>query len=177
MNASPPFALRARPACPVAAGLVLAAIAAAPAALAQGPVHARSMSNDPGACAADRGPAVRVAVSGLKSGEGNLFVRAYPANSRDWLASKRYVMRVDARPQAGSVTVCVPLPAPGEYAIAVHHDVNGNRKSDLADGAGMSNNPRIHKVLGLVPRPPSVDRTRFSAADGITRIAIEVRYM
>jgi uncharacterized protein (DUF2141 family) len=160
-----------------AAVLVLgAAVVAAPLA-AQNYVYARSMNNDPGQCAAGKGPAVRVAINGLKSSEGNLFVRAYPANSRDWLESKRYVMRVDARPQAGSVTVCVPLPAAGDFAIAVHHDVNGNRKSDLSDGAGMSNNPGIRKILGLVPRPPSVDKTRFSAGPGVTRMTINVQYM
>ncbi len=160
----------------VLTGLVLAGLVATPSA-AQGFTYARSMNNDPGQCAAGKGPAVRIAVSGLKSGEGNLFVRAYPANSRDWLESKRYVIRVDARPQAGSVTVCVPLPAAGDYAIAVHHDVNGNRKSDLSDGAGMSNNPGIRKILGLVPRPPSVDKVRFAVGEGVTRMSISMQYM
>lgn len=159
-----------------AAGLAIAGLVAAPVA-AQGYVYARAMNNDPGQCAAGKGPAVRITVNGLKSSEGNLFVRAYPANSRDWLASKRYVMRVDARPQSGSMTVCVPLPAPGDYAIAVHHDVNGNRKSDLSDGAGMSNNPGIRKILGLVPRPPSVDKTRFSVDGGVSRLSINMQYM
>lgn len=159
----------------VAAG-VLAALVAAPVA-AQGYTYARTMNNDLGQCAAGKGPAVRVAVDGLKSADGNLFVRAYPANSRDWLQSKRYLIRVDARPQAGNVAVCVPLPAPGEYAIAVHHDVNGNRKSDLSDGAGMSNNPGIRKVLGLVPRPPAVEKTRFTAGEGVARMTINIQYM
>ncbi|QDH33349.1 DUF2141 domain-containing protein [Porphyrobacter sp. YT40] len=159
------------------AGLVIAgAMVAAPLA-AQSYTYARSMPNDPGQCAAGKGPAVRVNVTGLKSSEGNLFVRAYPARSSDWLESKRYVMRVDARPQAGSVTVCVPLPATGDFAIAVHHDVNGNRKSDLSDGAGMSNNPGIRKILGLVPRPPSVEKVRFNAGQGVTRMTISVQYM
>ncbi len=159
------------------AGLVLAgAMVAAPLA-AQGYTYARSMGNDPGQCAAGKGPAVRVTVTGLKSTEGNLFVRAYPARSSDWLESKRYVMRVDAKPQRGSMTVCVPLPATGDFAIAVHHDVNGNRKSDLSDGAGMSNNPGIRKILGLVPRPPSVDKVRFNAGQGVTRMTINVQYM
>ncbi|MBU7579903.1 MAG: DUF2141 domain-containing protein [Porphyrobacter sp.] len=173
LNASPrPFRLARR----ASAGLVLAAALAAPVA-AQGYVYGRAMNNDPAQCAQGKGPAVRVTVNGLKSAEGNLFVRAYPANSRDWLESKRYVIRVDARPQAGSVTICVPLPGPGDYAIAVHHDANGNRKSDLADGAGMSNNPGIRKVLGLVPRPPSVDKTRFSIDGGVSRMSINIQYM
>jgi uncharacterized protein (DUF2141 family) len=157
-------------------GLALAGLVAAPLA-AQPFTYARAVTNDLSQCAAGKGPAVRIVVSGLKSSEGNLFVRAYPANSRDWLESKRYVMRVDARPQAGSVTVCVPLPATGDFAIAVHHDVNGNRKSDLSDGAGMSNNPGIRKILGLVPRPPSVDKVRFSAGPGVTRMSISMQYM
>ena len=159
-----------------AAGLALAGLAAAPLA-AQRYTYARNANNDPGQCAVGKGPAVRVTINGLKSSAGNLFVRAYPANSRDWLESKRYVIRVDARPQAGSMTVCVPLPAVGEYAIAVHHDVNGNRKSDLSDGAGMSNNPGIRKILGLVPRPPSVDKVRFAVGEGVTRMSISMQYM
>jgi uncharacterized protein (DUF2141 family) len=173
--------LRARAgqaALPVAtAGLVLTSIAAMPLA-AQTYTYARSATNDLNQCAAGKGPAVRIVVSGLKSGAGNLFVRAYPAKSSDWLQSKRYVMRVDATPQQGSVTVCVPLPAPGDYAIAVQHDANGNRKTDIStDGAGMSNNPGIKKILGLVPRPPSVDKTRFTAGPGVTRMAISMQYL
>ena len=168
---------RPRALLPMAAGgLALAGLVAAPLA-AQNYAYARSGANDLGQCAAGKGPAVRVTISGLESSEGNLFVRAYPANSRDWLQSKRYVIRVDARPQKGSVTVCVPLPASGDYAIAVHHDVNGNRKSDLSDGAGMSNNPGIKKILGLVPRPPSVDKVRFTTGDGVTRISRAMQYM
>jgi uncharacterized protein (DUF2141 family) len=159
------------------AALALAGVLAAPLA-AQGYVYARSMDNDLGQCAAGKGPAVRVTVTGLKSSEGNLFVRAYPATKADWLASKRYVMRIDARPQAGSMTVCVPLPAEGAYAIAVQHDANGNRKTDVStDGAGMSNNPAIKRILGLVPRPPSVEKVRFVAGPGITRMTIAMQYL
>ena len=165
-------------ALPVAvAGLVLGGIGLAGPLAAQGFAYGRTGSNDMSQCSGGKGPAVRVAVSGLKSSEGNLFVRAYPANSGDWLKSKRYIVRVDAKPQAGSITACVPLPSAGEYAIAVHHDVNGNRKSDLSDGAGMSNNPKIRKILGLVPRPPSVDKVRFTAGQGVTQMAIAIQYM
>jgi uncharacterized protein (DUF2141 family) len=157
--------------------LVLAGVIAAPVA-AQGYAYARSMNNDLGQCAAGKGPAVHITVTGLKSSDGNLFVRAYPANKGDWLVSKRYVMRVDAKPRAGSMTVCVPLPAAGDFAIAVQHDANGNRQTDVStDGAGMSNNPGIKKILGLVPRPPSVDKTRFTAGPGVTRMTISMQYL
>lgn len=159
------------------AALALAAALAAPVA-AQGYVYGRAMNNDLAQCAAGKGPAVRITVTGLKSSSGNLFVRAYPATKADWLVSKRYVIRVDAKPQAGSMTVCVPLPAEGAFAIAVQHDANGNRKTDIStDGAGMSNNPGIKKILGLVPRPPSVDKVRFTAGSGVTRMTISMQYL
>jgi len=158
-----------------AVGLVLGGIAAPLAA--QTYTYARSGPNDMSLCAPGKGPAVRIAVSGLKSGEGNVFARVYPARSSDWLKSKRYLLRVDAIPKAGSMTVCVPLPAPGDYAIVVQHDANGNRKTDFStDGAGMSNNPKINKFLGI-PRPPSVEKARFTAGQGITRMAIAIQYL
>lgn len=160
-----------------AAALGLAAVIAVPAA-AQGYAYGRAMNNDLSQCAAGKGPAVHITVTGLKSASGNLFVRAYPATKADWLVSKRYVIRVDARPQAGSMTVCVPLPAEGAFAIAVQHDANGNRKTDIStDGAGMSNNPGIKKILGLVPQAPSVDKTRFTAGPGVTHMTIRMQYL
>jgi uncharacterized protein (DUF2141 family) len=172
----PAFRSPDRPARAAALAAVGLALGAAPLA-AQAYTYARTGPNDMGLCAPGKGPAVRITVTGLKSSEGNLFVRAYPANSRDWLQSKRYIMRIDAKPQAGTTTVCVPLPTAGDYAIAVQHDANSNGKTDLSDGAGMSNNPGVKKVLGLIPRPPSVEKTRFTASDGITRMTISMQYM
>lgn len=177
LHAILPHARRAAARLPlVAAGLAVAGLVAMPSA-AQGIAYGRIIANDMSPCAPGNGPAVLVSVSGLKSGQGNLFVRAYIANSRDWMVSKRYIIRVDAKPQAGGTTACVPLPAAGDYAIAVHHDVNGNRKSDLSDGAGMSNNPKIKKILGLIPRAPAVGTVRFTAGEGTTRMTINMRYM
>lgn len=138
--------------------------------------YAQVSSNNLEACASGRGPAVRVQVSGLRSGNGNLFVRIYKASKRDWLKGKRYLTRVDARPRQGSMTVCIPVATAGNYAIAVQHDENGNREMDFStDGAGMSNNPKIGSFLGI-PRPPSVSKATFAAGTGITPISISVRY-
>ncbi|MEE4154942.1 MAG: DUF2141 domain-containing protein [Erythrobacter sp.] len=151
------------------------ALGAGSAALAQGG-YARVSGNDMSACAPGAGPAMRLEISGLRSGQGNLFVRLYKASERDWLKSKRYLLRIDERPRAGAMAVCVPVPAAGRYAIAVQHDVNGNRETDFStDGAGMSNNPEIGSFLGI-PRPPSVEKAAFGAGSGITRIAVKMRY-
>ena len=138
--------------------------------------YANVIGNDMSKCASGKGPAVRLHISGLKNSNGNLFVRTYKANNRDWLESKRYISRLDARPRSGSMTVCIPLPSSGRYAIAVQHDINGNRSTDFSiDGAGMSNNPSIGSFLGI-PRPPSVEKAAFSAGSGVTQLSIRVRY-
>lgn len=155
------------------AALALGAMGVSVPAAAQ---YARVISNDMGECASGQGPAVRVTITGLRSSRGNLFVRTYYARERDWLESQRYLTRLDARPRQGSMTVCVPLDSSGRYAIAVQHDENGNREVDFSsDGVGMSNNPRVGSFLGI-PRPPGVDRTGFSAGNGVTRITINMQY-
>lgn len=153
------------------AGLLAAPASAAPVVLGS------KIGNDMSQCAAGQGPAIRLEVTGIKSDNGFLFVRTYYARSSDWLKSKRYIHRVETRPRKGTTTVCVPLPAAGDYAITVQHDVNGNRDTDLSvDGAGVSNNPPIGSFLGVIPRPPGVEKARFRADAGITRMAIAVRY-
>ena len=113
---------------------------------------------------------------GLRSANGNLFVRTYRASDKDWLKSKRYLSRIDAKPRKGNQLICIPLPSQGRYAIAVQHDENGNRETDFSsDGAGMTNNPVIKTFLGI-PRPPSVDVTGFAAGPGVTRQTVVVRY-
>lgn len=160
-------------------GIGVAALAStfafAPASSAQSS-YARVIGNDLSLCTPGRGPAVRLRISGLKSSGGNLFVRTYYAKQGDWLKSKRYLTRIDAKPRKGSMTVCVPVPRAGNYAIAVQHDANGNREMDFSkDGAGMSNNPKIGSFLGI-PRPPSVQKAAFRVGDGVKPLSIMVRY-
>lgn len=162
---------------PAGAGALLLVAGLALAAPLAAQNYGSKISNDMSLCESGKGPAIRLDVTGLKSGEGNLFVRTYFARSSDWLKSKRYIHRIDTKPRKGSKIVCVPLPAAGAYAITVQHDVNGNRETDLSiDGAGVSNNPKFGSFLGIVPRPPGVDKARFVAGEGITRMSITVRY-
>ncbi|MCR9178708.1 DUF2141 domain-containing protein [Erythrobacter sanguineus] len=159
----------------IAAGIGALGFAGAAAALAAETLGGK-IDNDMRRCAPGSGPAVRLDVTGLKSASGNLFVRTYRAKDSDWLKSRRYLHRIDTTPRKGNMTVCVPLPAAGDYAIVVQHDINGNYDKDFSiDGAGMSNNPEIRTFLGI-PRPPALDKTRFRAGEGVTRIAIQMKY-
>jgi uncharacterized protein (DUF2141 family) len=155
--------------------LVGTGLALGSAASAQ-PGYGNVIGNDMSKCAADKGPAIKIMISGLKNSAGNLYVRTYRASSSDWLKSKRYLSRLNAQPRRGSVTVCVPVPSAGEYAVAVQHDVNGNAQTDLTiDGGGISNNVAIKRVLGI-PRPPAVSQAAFSVGKGVRELAIRIQY-
>lgn len=135
--------------------------------------YQQEIRNDPSQCA--RGPSVRVAVSGIKSSEGNVRVQLYRATKQDWLESGRWLKRIEVRAQAGTMNFCVPVPQAGSYGIAVRHDVNGNGKTDLSqDGGGMSNNPSIN-IFNL--GKPSFSRTAFPVGDEVKSISIRMRYM
>jgi uncharacterized protein (DUF2141 family) len=105
---------------------------------------------DTAACRAGSGrPAVLVNVSGLKAARGRVRVQIY--NRGNFLVKGQRVTRVDLPVVAGSMPICVPLPAPGTYAVAVRHDVDGdNARGDWSDGGGFSRNPKI-SLLHLKP--------------------------
>lgn len=111
---------------------------------------AAAMYGDTAACA--RGDtAVLVRVDGFKEREGTLRVQVYGSNPADFLAKGKKLRRIDVPvSRSGRMDVCVALPAPGAYAVAVRHDLDGNGKSGWSDGGGFSRNPRI-SLLRLKP--------------------------
>lgn len=149
--------------------LCLALLSVSVAAQASGQV----IANDPAKCRS--GPSTIVQINGIKTGTGMVRVQSYRATQQDWLAKGRWINRIEVPARAGSMTVCVPLPDAGSYAIAVRHDVTGNGKTDLrSDGGGMSNNPSINLFnLGK----PNVRRTAFEVGNAPKTISIAMRYM
>ena len=155
-----------------AASLALGGALLATPATAQ---YRNKIGNDLSQCAAGKGPAVRVTVSGIKSSSGKLRVQSYRANGAEWLESGRWLNRIEVPARAGTMTFCMPVPTSGSYGIAVRHDVNGNGDTDLrSDGGGMSNNPSI-SVFNL--GKPSYKKTAFNVGPGVSRIAIQMKYM
>ena len=148
--------------------LASAALVAAPA-VAQ---YRTEISNDPGKCRA--GPAVRVQINGVTPAAGKLRVQLYRGTKADWLEKGRWLNRIEIPASGGSATVCMPVPGPGTYGIAVRHDVNGNGKTDLRqDGGGMSNNPSIN-IFNL--GKPSYDKAAFTVGNEVKSISITMRY-
>jgi uncharacterized protein (DUF2141 family) len=140
-----------------------------------GAVAGSPITNDMSRCSAGKGPAILVTVRGLKQAAGNIRVQSYPATSGAWLSKGQWINRIETRASAGTMTFCVPVPAAGNYGIAVRHDLNANGKTDLRqDGGGFSNNPSIN-IFNL--GKPSVSKVSFYAGEGVTRIAITLKYM
>lgn len=118
-----------------------------------------------------------VNVEGVRSSQGLIAVTLYPDDSHRFLARRGslYVGRVPAR--AGTTRVCIHLPAPGTWAIAVYHDADGNRRFNRtglglpAEGYGFSNNAPA--LLGL----PSFRRVRLAVprTDMATSISLHYR--
>ncbi|WP_414902721.1 DUF2141 domain-containing protein [Sphingomonas flavalba] len=115
--------------------------------------QATPIGPDAAICARGGEPAVLVRVEGFKARTGTLRVQIYGDKPEDFLAKGRWLKRIEVpvRPH-GPVEVCVGLPKPGAYAVAVRHDVNGNGKSgDRSDGGGFSRNPGL-SLLSLKPK-------------------------
>lgn len=121
------------------------------------------------------GPAVWINVTDVASSQGTLRVQLYRGTSADWLESGRWLNRIELPARQGAMQVCMPVPAAGDYAIAIRHDQNGNGRTDIrSDGGGMSNNPSIN-IFNL--GRPGIDRTRFSIGREVKSMAIRMRYM
>ena len=151
---------------PVVAALFLSSgLAAAPAAAALGP--------DAPACSEGR-PSVLVSVNGFKVRSGRLRVQLYGNDPGSFLAKGAKLKRIDvAVTPSGAMNVCVAVPRPGTYAIAVRHDVNGdNSRGDWSDGGGFSNNPS----LSLFHLKPSLRQAAINVGGGVKAISVTLLY-
>lgn len=119
---------------------------------------------------------LQVAVEGVRSSDGLIAVTLYADDPRRFLARRGslYVGRVPAR--AGTTRVCIHLPGPGTYGLAVYHDADANRsfnRSGLglpAEGYGFSNNAPA--IFGL----PSFRSVRLAVPRTSMGTAIRLRY-
>lgn len=159
----------------IGAALALAAgMTAGVAAPATAQQYGKELSHSVVPCQGN-GPAVWLHIVNIKETAGTMRVQLYRATKDDWLESGRWLHRIEVPARRGAMQVCMPVPAVGEYAIAMRHDLNDNGKTDItSDGGGMSNNPSIN-IFNL--GKPSVDRTRFSIAREVLPMTIRMRYL
>ncbi|MBV8686642.1 MAG: DUF2141 domain-containing protein [Alphaproteobacteria bacterium] len=147
-------------------------IVAAGLAFATSATSAQAAYGDAAACSANsRRPAMLVNVSGFKARSGSVRVQIY--TSQNFLVKGQRVTRVDVPVVASTMPICVALPAPGTYAVAVRHDVNGNNKSgDWSDGGGFSRNPS----LSLLHLKPSFGQVAVPVGNAPRAVSVVLNY-
>ncbi len=143
-----------------------AALTAATGALAL-PAPARTT----GGCMAGK-PSVLVHVAGFRKPTGKVKVSLYGSEGR-WLAKDGRISRVKMPVTGKSMDICVPVPGPGRYAVAVHHDYNVNGERDRQDGGGYSRNPKV----SLLNPKPAFSKAAFTVGNGPARVGITLLYI
>lgn len=127
----------------------------------------------------ESGPAIVATVVGLKDRRGRLRAELYPADDHDFLADDNVLVaagKVFRRavidiPAAGDPKLCLRVPGPGTYALAVVHarDGGGGFKL-LRDGIGFAGNPALHM------RKPTAAEAAIVTHSGLTTVRIVMNY-
>ncbi len=152
---------------PLAFGATLVALG-----LAQ-PAAAVIVGADAAVCAAGK-PALLVRVAGLQRPTGSLKLSVYGNNPSVYLKKEGRLRRIKVPVSSrGPIDVCIAVPGAGRYAVAVHHDLNGNGDKDRHDGGGYSNNPRV----SLMNMRPAFARTAVSVGRSPTRTEVHLLYV
>jgi uncharacterized protein (DUF2141 family) len=144
------------------------------AALTMFSVPARAaLGPDAPVCSAGK-PAVLVSVNGFKARTGRLRVQLYGDDPASFLAKGAKLRRIDVPvTPTGPMAVCIAVPHPGTYAIAVRHDVDGNNaRGDWGDGGGFSNNPKI----SMFHLKPSLSEAAINVGNGVKTVSVILLY-
>lgn len=153
---------------------LLATLALTAPAAAQGP----AILGPQAARCAGGGPALLVRLSGLKNRAGTVRIRLFGGSPDTWFEGDHALVRLQIpTPGVDPAPVCVPVPAPGVYAVDVRHDANGNDKSDLSDGGGTSGNPRLSLWSILTRRKPAPATVQIVADRGVRVVPITMMYV
>jgi uncharacterized protein (DUF2141 family) len=141
------------------------------AATLAAPAPAAVVGRDAAACLSGR-PSVQVHLSGFKRTSGTVRLALY---DNDGFLEKGRKLRKVKVPVTGasSLDVCIAVPKPGLYAVAVHHDLNGNGDRDISDGGGYSRNPK----LSITNLKPSFRKAAVEVGASPRRVGIQMQYL
>jgi uncharacterized protein (DUF2141 family) len=147
----------------------LIAVASACAGVLSTPALAQTCMGQP------TGTKLDIVVDGVRSDQGLMTVTIYPPDRDKFLKANGEIGVWRIPSQTPSTEMCVWVPTPGPYAVAVYDDLNENHRFDHSlvaplEPYGFSNNPRV--LLG----PPSAGAAKIDVAEGETTIHIQLRY-
>jgi uncharacterized protein (DUF2141 family) len=150
---------------PILAALVAPlAVTGAPAAV---------LGKDAAVCEEGK-PAILVRISGFKRPTGEVKVSLFSDDRSRYLVKGGNIRKlfVPVRSKA-PLEVCVAVPKPGLYSVAVHHDLNGNGDMDRHDGGGFTRNPK----LGLFNRKPLLSKTMIEVGNAPAETGVRLLYV
>lgn len=129
----------------------------------------------PAAAACD-GPALLVKVDGLKNRNGEVRVRAFGGDPKTYFDKKFVTAAVYRKPpSSGPVDYCLPV-KPGIYAVDVRQDVNGDGKTGVTDGVGISGNPNMSMLDIVFKRRPQNNVVQVRVGRSVAVVPVTVRY-
>ncbi|UVO52520.1 DUF2141 domain-containing protein [Sphingomonas sp. SUN019] len=144
------------------------------------PATAQILGTDAAACTSRIGPAIQVAITGLKDRKGDLKLELYPAteadflkDDRDLIAAGKTFRRIRApTPAYGPTTMCIRVPRPGQYALLFTHDRDGRNKFNFwSDGAGFASNRKLGRSR------PKLEEATISVGRGVATTHIRAQYL
>lgn len=127
-------------------------------------------------CEADGIP-IQITIDKVRNSKGTIKVELYDGAAKNDGRKKKKVARTRVKAQLGETKLCLNAPAQGDYAIALYHDENDNKKLDRnfigipREGFGFSNNPPVR--LGL----PAQEEMRFTVDYSAATVRISVVYL
>jgi uncharacterized protein (DUF2141 family) len=118
-------------------------------------------------------PAMLVRVTGFKDRTGTIRVQSYGGDPSRFFDKGSYLKRIEVRvPASGPLDVCMPVPGPGTYAVAVYHlDPSGEK-----EGGGTSGNPETSLWNLMLRRKPAVDKVAVPVGRGVRVVPIVLNY-
>jgi uncharacterized protein (DUF2141 family) len=129
-------------------------------------------------CSAANEPAMLVRVTGFKVRTGTIRVQSYGGDPDRYFDKGTYLKRIEVPvPSAGALEVCMPVAAPGRYAVSVRHDVNGAGKADKSSGGGMSGNPHMSLFDVVFKRKPSPEQVAVDVGHGVRVVPVTLNYL
>lgn len=149
----------------VATGLALVA----PLALA--PASAAVVGKDAAVCNEGK-PSLHVRVHGFKQAAGSVRVVLYSSDGYLQKGGSLRKVRVPVE-SLDPLNVCIAVPGPGTYAVAVHHDVDNDKQKDRTDGGGFSRNPSL-SITSLRPR---FQATAVKVDSGPRVVPVQLQYL
>lgn len=115
---------------------------------------------------------ITIVITNVRENVGIVTVDLYENDSSTFLERAGRVGRVRGAAKAPVTTLCLRAPTQGDFALALYHDKNANKKLDRgafgipSEPWGLSNDPKV--TFG----PPDVSAALFSVAE--SGVSVEV---